>query len=230
MEIYEEYRFFSKPLLKEANEASNREKRNKCINPSLIESLPLDFVFHVVKFIYHRKNELRLFVEIDETGKIELLDTSITRYKALPTIRYFKNGKYEINFTERPYPNGREWQESEIKKPLRKQSKFRKEVLEAYKNCCAVCELNLPSLLRASHIWDVKNGGPDTINNGIALCVNHEIAFDSGLLIIKPDYKVETKDKIGVIVKELKLPENENDYPCKEYLERKFKLINKRVK
>ncbi|MFA5297809.1 MAG: HNH endonuclease [Lutibacter sp.] len=227
MNNFEEYKFFSKSLLKEANDAAHREKRNKCINPSIIESLPLDYIFHVVKFMYHKRNELRLFVEIDRNGRTELLDMSITRYESLPTIRYFEDGIFDIKRSNRPYPNGREWQETEILKPVRKQSKFRKEVLEAYNNCCSICDLDEKGLLRAAHIMDVKNGGPDTIKNGIALCVNHEIAFDIGLIKIHPDYTVECLDNLKVTVTKLKLPENESNYPSVEYLKRKIELKNK---
>lgn len=224
MNNYKEYRFFSKPLLKEANDAAHREKRNKCIKPSTIESLPLDHIYLVVKFMYHRKNELRLIIQTGENGKIELLDTSITRFESLPTIRYFEDGKYDVRFSERPYPNRREWQESEVLKPIRKQSQFRKKLLKVYNNCCSVCGLNEPSLLRAAHIVDVKNGGPDTVENGIILCVNHEIAFDNGLIIIHPNYIVECSGNLGVTVERLKLPLNKNNLPLAEHLKRKIEL------
>lgn len=227
MSIYKEYRFFSKPLLKEANDAAHREKRNKCIKPSIIESLKLDHVYHVVKFMYHRKKELRLTIEIDNSGKSELLDTSIKRYESLPIIRYFEDGKYDVIFSDRPYPNGREWQESEVLKPIRKQSTFRKKVLEAYDNCCSICEMNEVGLLRAAHILDVKNGGLDIIENGLTLCVNHEIAFDKGLVVILPDYSVKSSDNLGVTVERIKLPKDEKNYPSAEYLKRKIELNNK---
>ncbi|HSH50921.1 MAG TPA: HNH endonuclease [Bacteroidales bacterium] len=226
MNSFEEYRFFSKPLLEEANNAAHREKRNKCIDHSIIASLSIDNVYHVVKFMYHRKNELRLFIEIDKTGRVELLDTSITRYESLPIIRYFEDGSYDVKFSDRPYPNRREWQESEVLKPIRKQSTFRKKVLEAYDYCCSICELNEVGLLRAAHILDVKNGGPDTIDNGISLCVNHEIAFDKGLIVIHPDYSVECINNLGVTVKRLKLPKIKENYPSSEYLRRKIELLN----
>jgi putative restriction endonuclease len=228
MKNFEEYRFFSKALLKEANDAAHREKRSKCINPSFIESLSYNSVFHVVSFLFHKKSELRLFVEVKIDGKIELLDTSITRYNSLPIIRYFENGEYEIDFQKRPYLNGREWQETEIIKPIRKQSKFRKDILEAYSNYCAVCDINEPRLIRAAHILNVKHGGLETIDNGIALCVNHEIAFDNGILIIGVDYHVATKSEIGVLVNKLKLPKNRNHYPNVEFLRKKNELIERK--
>ena len=225
MKNIEEFRFFSKPLLIEANNAAHREKRSRCINPELIEKLSSNSIYHVLKFWFHKKNELRLFIEVNDKGEFQLLDTTITRYESLPIIRYFDNGEYEINFQKRPYPNGREWQETEIKKPLRKQSKFRKDILKAYSGCCAVCDINEPSLIRAAHILNVKDGGVESIENGIALCVNHEIAFDNGILTIGDDYRVETNGEIGVLVKKIKLPKNKNHFPNIEYIKKKNELI-----
>ncbi|HBL75730.1 MAG: hypothetical protein A2W90_17340 [Bacteroidetes bacterium GWF2_42_66] len=229
MKIVEEYKFFSKPLLKKANDAALREKRNKCINPAIVDSLPLDYVFYVTGFMYHKKNELRLTVIIDESGKSELLDVSVTRYQSLPTIRYFDDGNFDVKFSERPYPNGREWQEIEVKKPLRNQIHFRKIVLSAYNNCCSLCDMNEITLLRAAHILDVKNGGPDSIDNGICLCVNHEIAFDNGKLRINPDYSVFAPDGLGVRCNELKLPMDKNYYPSSDFLKQKSELIDKKI-
>jgi len=228
MKVVEEYRFFSKPMLKKANDAAHREKRNRCINPTIIDNLPLEFVYYVVGFYYHRKNELRLTIEIDKNGKIELLDVSITRYESLPLIQFFEDGTYNVKFFESPYPNGREWQEIEVIKPVRKQSKFRKLVLSNYNNCCALCEINDPSLLRAAHILDVKYGGTDTIENGISLCVNHEIAFDNGKVKINTDYTVTSIDGIGVTVKSIKLPLEEENYPSPSLLEKKLLMIDKK--
>ena len=229
MKIIYEYKFFSKPLLKEANEAAHREKRSRCINPLVIDSLPLDFIYYVSGFIYHKKNELRLTIIIDKSGKSELLDISVTRYQSLPTIRYFEDGNFDVKFSERPYPNGRKWQEIEIKKPLRNQIQFRKTVLSAYSKCCALCDLNETSLLRAAHILDVKNGGPDTIENGICLCVNHEIAFDNGIIQINPDYSVIAPKNLGVCVNEIKLPIDKCLNPSPDFLKQKLKLIDKKI-
>lgn len=225
---FEEYKFFSKPLLKEANEAAHREKRSRRINPLTIDLFPLDFIYRVDSFIYHRKNELRLIVIIDESGKSELLDVSVTRYNSLPTIRYYEDGSYDLELSERPYPNGREWQESEVKRPVRKQQQFRNKVLMAYNDCCSLCDLKETTLLRAAHILDVIKGGPDTLDNGIALCVNHEIAFDKGIIRINPDYSVVCPNDLGVSVNRLKLPINKNHYPSPEFLERKLELIGNR--
>ena len=226
----EEYKFLSKGLLKEANKSAHREKRSRCINPEIVNNLPLDFVYYVVRMFYHRKNEVRLQIIINEEGNTELLDMSVTRYMSLPTIKFLEAGKFEVNFSERPYPSGREWQEKEIKKPVRKQNKFRKEVLLKYNSTCSLCSIKEKSLLRAAHILGVTEGGPDTINNGICLCVNHEIAFDKGKIKILPSFKVIAPKGIGVEVDKLKLPSDKEDYPSSDYLKEKSNLFKSRKK
>lgn len=90
-----------------------------------------------------------------------------------------------------PYRN-REWTEKVVKQPYRKQGKFRKDILKAYHSTCAICGIKEPKILRAAHIVPVAKGGSDEIQNGLCLCTNHEIAFDKGLLNIKPDRTIET--------------------------------------
>lgn len=224
--IIAEYKFLSKSLLEEANNAAHREKRSKCINPNQFSKFSDDFIFYIIKKFYHRKNEVRLMVIIDEDQNFELLDVSITRYLSFPSIKYFDDDTFEVQLSERPYPNGREWQETEIKKPVRQQDKFRSEVLSKYNYTCAVCDNNHKSLLRAAHILPVANGGPDSINNGISLCVNHEIAFDRGIMKILPDYQISCSKNIGINVEILRLPSNKDDYPSPRYLEEKIELLS----
>lgn len=221
-DVIEEMKFFSKELLREANNAAHREKRRCCIDPKRLETFPLDFVYYVPSFFYHKKNELRLLVIIDKDEHWVLLDVSIRRYETLPSIIFYKDDTYDIKFNKRPYPNQREWQEIETIKPVRQQAKFRKNVLKAYNNNCAVCNIKDENLLRAAHIIDVKDGGTDEVHNGICLCVNHEIAFDRGLLQILPDYSIRHSGEIGVIVETLKLPTNISNHPDKTKLEVKM--------
>jgi len=216
-------KFFSKGLLREANNAAHREKRSRCIDPKHIEALPLYYIYYVIDAMYHRKNELRLFIRTASTGTVELLDVSVTRYESLPSITFLDDGTWQVNLTKRPYPNFREWQESEMKKPVRGQGKFRQRVLSSYENSCAVCHIDDKSLLRAAHIVDVKDGGTDEIDNGICLCANHETAFDKGLLRILPDYTIQHSGKIGVSVDSVRLPKDCTSHPSKQNLEKKLK-------
>ena len=68
-------------------------------------------------------------------------------------------------------------------------NKFRKAVLQVYGDKCGVCGLQL-GVVEASHIVPVADGGTDEVTNGIALCPNHHKAFDLGLFLITPDYKI----------------------------------------
>lgn len=61
---------------------------------------------------------------------------------------------------------------------------FRKRILEKWNYTCAICGCREERILQAAHIKSVKNGGSDKSNNGICLCANHHLLFDSGLLDI----------------------------------------------
>jgi putative restriction endonuclease len=67
------------------------------------------------------------------------------------------------------------------------QAQFRREVMRAYRNRCAVCSLREPELLEASHIVrDTEPAGIAAVVNGIALCAIHHLAYDRNLLGIDP--------------------------------------------
>ena len=53
-------------------------------------------------------------------------------------------------------------------------ARFRGAICEAYDNRCAVTGLRIingggRAEVQAAHIWPVKDGGPDVVQNGIAL-------------------------------------------------------------
>jgi putative restriction endonuclease len=67
--------------------------------------------------------------------------------------------------------------------------RFRQDVIRIYERSCAICgydgHLGPASLgLEAAHIKWHAAGGPDTPENGIALCAFHHVAFDRGALSI----------------------------------------------
>jgi putative restriction endonuclease len=73
--------------------------------------------------------------------------------------------------------------------------KFRERVMRAYEYRCAVCgfdvRLNDSSVgLEAAHIKWHQAGGPDTENNGFALCVLHHKIFDLGGFTINEEMRV----------------------------------------
>ena len=110
--------------------------------------------------------------------------------------------------------------EMDYYKPLtrtKRDPKFRKKVLYAYKYSCAVCGFDLhlgdiPVGLEAAHIKWHQNGGPDTEDNGLALCATHHVLLDSGALGLSDDYQI-------VLSKSAHSPSNRKSF----ITERKFR-------
>ena len=72
---------------------------------------------------------------------------------------------------------------------------FRAEVLAAWGHQCAFCGFsvrldNTDLALEAAHIRWVQAGGSDGINNGLACCAVHHLAFDRGALSITDDLTI----------------------------------------
>jgi len=72
---------------------------------------------------------------------------------------------------------------------------FRHQVCEAYDNRCAVTRLRIingggRAEVQAAHIWSVADGGPDIVQNGIALCGTAHWLFDRHLISITDDYRL----------------------------------------
>ena len=55
-----------------------------------------------------------------------------------------------------------------------------------------MCDVDVRSLLAAAHIIPVADDGPDDARNGLVLCALHHLAFDTGLIRVKPaDLSIE---------------------------------------
>jgi len=77
-----------------------------------------------------------------------------------------------------------------IRKKVRAQD-FRKRVLSAYENRCAMCGVQL-RLIEAAHILPVAAPeSTDETRNGIALCSLHHTAYDRNLVSFAEDYRIE---------------------------------------
>ncbi|MFJ5882867.1 phosphorothioated DNA-binding restriction endonuclease [Kitasatospora cineracea] len=66
-------------------------------------------------------------------------------------------------------------------------SRFARAVLPLYGNACAVCGFSgrigqAPVGVEAAHVHAHADGGPDVVQNGIALCALHHTLFDQGVL------------------------------------------------
>lgn len=77
------------------------------------------------------------------------------------------------------------------------QTQFRRIVLRAYSNRCAICRLRHLELLDAAHILpDRDPRGEPIVTNGLGLCKIHHSAYDSYILGIDADAKVYIRDDI----------------------------------
>ena len=82
---------------------------------------------------------------------------------------------------------------------------FRSHVLDAYDNTCAVTGLRIvngggKTEAQAAHIWPVADGGPDIVQNGIALSATahwlfdrHLISLDNNLCLLVSHNKVPSE-------------------------------------
>lgn len=110
---------------------------------------------------------------------------------------------------------------------------FRDKILNIYNNECAICgySIRLKNTLvgvEAAHIKWKQAKGPDTEENGIALCSIHHKLFDYGAFTIQPDYRIEVAKSVRknsssdlYLVKydrqRLKTPATTKDFPNIEY-------------
>lgn len=72
---------------------------------------------------------------------------------------------------------------------------FRGHVLQAYDNRCAVTGLRIvngggKAEAQAAHIWSVADGGPDAVQNGIALSATAHWLFDRHLISLDEDLRL----------------------------------------
>lgn len=79
-----------------------------------------------------------------------------------------------------------------INRPIR-EANFRDRVIDAYENRCAVTRLQILNgggrvEAQAAHIWAVEDGGPDVVQNGIALSATAHWLFDRHLISLTDDY------------------------------------------
>ena len=105
------------------------------------------------------------------------------------------------------------------------QNAFRNLLLNKFEHC-ALCKVNQPELLVASHIKPWRNSSPEEKldrDNGFLMCPNHDLLFDRGLISFDDDGNIlisskltkESRDSLG-IKDDLKIQLSERN---KEYLQ-----------
>ncbi|WP_318571213.1 HNH endonuclease [Salinigranum marinum] len=89
-------------------------------------------------------------------------------------------------------------QRSKREEIIRSQA-FRKATRSAYDEACAMCGSSRMSPhgtpeVEAAHIYPKGTGGPDIVQNGVALCKLHHWAFDRGWIALSDDYTTTVRD------------------------------------
>ncbi|MCE8527889.1 HNH endonuclease [Ruegeria pomeroyi] len=112
--------------------------------------------------------------------------------------------------------------------------KFRYKVLAAYYEQCCICKYDIKMngaaiALEAAHIKMHSAGGPDEVNNGLALCVIHHKLFDLGAMTVDKELRVRVSERVvgnwGRLLndeyneKEILTPRSEQLLPTPEYLQ-----------
>lgn len=101
------------------------------------------------------------------------------------------------------------------------QSTFKGMLLKAYNNKCCISGESCPELLEAAHIQKYINKDSNHIQNGILLRVDLHRLFDSGLLWLTEDYRVQLSSEVLSLEyrifnnKEVRLPILPSQHPSK---------------
>ena len=111
---------------------------------------------------------------------------------------------------------------------------FRRLVCQAYDDTCAVTGLRIingggRSEVQAAHIWSVESGGPDVVQNGIALSGTVHWLFDRHLISLSDDYRLlvahnrvpaELRTLFQNQMEQIRLPRDQRAWPSRKYIER----------
>ena len=90
----------------------------------------------------------------------------------------------------------REYATRAVLQPLHQQQ-FRRLVLSAYREQCAICRLKHVELLDAAHILADRHPlGEPAVTNGLGLCKIHHSTYDAHILGIDPDARVHVRQDI----------------------------------
>ena len=119
-----------------------------------------------------------------------------------------------------------------VNRPLRDWA-FRRSVVTAYRETCAVTGLRImngggKAEVQAAHIRAVKHGGPDIVQNGIALSATCHWLFDRHLISLRNDCSLlvahnrvptEFQNLFSKQLERVHLPHDERQWPQSAYME-----------
>ena len=112
--------------------------------------------------------------------------------------------KQHISLEEKVEIDEQKWQSRSGRDVIRSvkvrvgQNFFRDAVLNNFDSKCAICGINIPELLRASHIvpWSKNEQARVNPENGLCLSSLYDDAFDKGFIGVNTEYKVILADKL----------------------------------
>jgi putative restriction endonuclease len=115
-----------------------------------------------------------------------------------------------------------------------REASFRRRVVDAYDSRCAVTGLRIingggKAEAQAAHIWPVASGGPDVVQNGIALSATAHWLFDRHLISLTDEYGLlvshnrvpsELQPLFQNQMKRIHLPKDKRLWPYVPYVQR----------
>jgi putative restriction endonuclease len=151
-----------------------------------------------------------------DAKKSELLEHDVSGGLVMPVYRALQEDPDLLNdvidlLLERNFPSslhadicnavGLERVRYVVSKRLQRDPGFRVRVLTAYSYRCAICgfdmRLGQQSVgLEAAHIKWHQAGGPDTVANGLSLCVLHHKLFDLGAFTLSDERQILVSDLV----------------------------------
>lgn len=112
--------------------------------------------------------------------------------------------KQHIPLEEKVAAEEFEWQNKSGKDIVRSvktrvgQNFFRSAVLNNFDSTCAISGINIPEMLRASHIvpWSKDEQARVNPENGLCLSALYDVAFDQGFIGVTTNHKIVLADKL----------------------------------
>ena len=131
-----------------------------------------------------------------EAPEAVILDSELA-YQNL-VINHSLTGHHQLSTAEFVYNSVENTEQVATVKVRTVQAFFRKMIISSYQYHCAVCRLNVPELLIASHIipWSVNEKLRVMPTNGISMCALHDRAFDRGLISFDAKYHMLISPKL----------------------------------
>ena len=157
------------------------------INRKILE--PGDIIEYLATSTKKRKNSTEINkapTPIINEDYLSLLESSInpnslTEYNALSKkILFEEHGQ--------KFPTS---QKETLVEARPEQSKFRRDILNAYNNRCCVTGYQVEDALQAAHIIDYSKSKDNSIDNGLCLRADIHILFDRGSMRIDENYFIE---------------------------------------